>query len=332
MIKLILDTDPGVDDAMAIAYALCHPGIDLLALTTVFGNVEQAIAHRNAQYLLQRFGARDVAVAAGATAPLVQPRLPPADFVHGADGLGNCFPAEAVPLDGSARHAQLDSLDAADFIIARAKACPGEITLVAVGPLTNVALALRREPALPGLLRELVIMGGAVDEPGNVSPLAEANFFNDPHAADEVFNGDWPASVVGLDVTHQVMLTDTHLGRLRDQAGDTGRLIWETSRFYVDFYMSVGAARHHAERCCAMHDAAAIARVVMPDAFGTVAGAARVVPDGIAVGQFAIDRVGGAFALPHWEDRPTSVQACMQVDAARVRDDFLNTLIEHHDA
>lgn len=330
MIKLILDTDPGVDDAMAIAYALCHPGIELLALTTVFGNVAQEIAHRNAQYLLQRFGARHVAVAAGAIEPLVQPRLPPADFVHGADGLGNCFPASVLPLDASARHARLDSRDAADFIISEARASPGEIALVAIGPLTNVALALQREPELPHLLRELVIMGGTVDEPGNVSPLAEANFFNDPHAADQVLAGDWPASIVGLDVTHQVMLTDTHLGQLRDRAGETGRLIWDTSRFYVDFYMSAGAARRHGERCCAMHDAAAVARVVVPDAFGTVAGAARVVPDGIAVGQFAIDRNGGAFALPHWNDRPTSVQACMQVDAERVRTDFLSTLIEHH--
>ncbi len=133
MHKIILDTDPGVDDAMAIAYALAHPDIDLLALTTVFGNVNIDFATRNAQYILDTLGANTVAVAKGCAIPSVQSPLPHADFVHGADGLGNQYPGskpgqpatEAARLRSGARHANLEPLDAADFIIESARAAPG---------------------------------------------------------------------------------------------------------------------------------------------------------------------------------------------------------------
>ena len=240
MHKVILDTDPGVDDAMAIAYALVHPDIELLALTVVFGNINIDFATRNAQYVLDVLGATDVAVAKGAAIPSVQAPRPHADFVHGADGLGNIYPgsvpgiaaAQAAPLRTDARHSTIEPLDAADFIINAARENPGQITLVAVGPLTNIAEALRREPSLPDLVAGLVIMGGTVDEPGNVSPVSEANFLNDPHAADALFAVDWPATVVGLDVTHQIMLKDSHLQSLGEQAGLSGELIWNSIRFW----------------------------------------------------------------------------------------------------
>lgn len=341
MHKIILDTDPGVDDAMAIAYAFTHPDIELLGLTTVFGNVNIDLATRNAQFILETLGATTVAVAKGEAVPSVQAPLPHAEFVHGADGIGNAYPGSTpelpanddAALSPAARHATIEQLDAADFIIASARAQPGEITLVAVGPLANIAEAYRREPELPSLVAGLVIMGGTVDEPGNVSPLAEANFFNDPHAADALFAADWPATVVGLDVTHRIMIMDSELKRLDEQAGKTGSFIWETSRFYVDFYSSSGAAKAAvdagAEPRCAMHDAAAIAYVLIPDAFEISSGAARVVPDGMASGQLALDRNGYAYALPHWQDRPAT-HVCMAVDSKRVRDHFLTSLINHH--
>ncbi len=341
MHKVILDTDPGVDDAMAIAYALAHPDIELLALTTVFGNINIDYATRNAQYILETLGAQSVAVAKGAAVPGVQSPLPHADFVHGADGLGNVYPGsqpgsaatQTAPLTATARHASLEPLDAADFIIAAARAEPQQITLVAVGPLTNIAEALRREPELPSLVAGLVIMGGTVSEPGNVSPVAEANFLNDPHAADALFAADWPATVVGLDVTHRIMLGDSHLKSLQDHARNTGDLIWSSSRFYVDFYTRSGAAKEASEQGaepqCAMHDAAAVAYVVMPDAFTVASGAARVIPDGLAVGQLALDRKGYAYSLPHWQNRPAT-HVCMSVDAERVRQDFLSIIIDHH--
>jgi len=236
-----------------------------------------------------------VAVAKGAAVPSVQAARPHADFVHGADGIGNIYPGStpgnpartAIELSDDAQHSSLHALDAADFIIQSARDNPGEITLVAVGPLTNIAEALRREPKLPEMVAGLVIMGGTVEEPGNVSPVAEANFLNDPHAADALFAVEWPATAA-------------------KEAADKG-----------------------AEPQCAMHDAAAIAYVVLPEAFTVSSGRARVVHDGIAIGQFAIDRKGYAYAVPHWENRPFT-NACMQVDAQRVRDDFLQTIINNH--
>ena len=341
MQKVILDTDPGVDDAMAIAYALAHPDIELLGLTTVFGNINIDFATRNAQYILDSLGATTVAVAKGAAVPGAQAPRPYADFVHGADGLGNVYPGsqpgvaatQPAALTASARHASLASLDAADYIIDKVRAHPGEITLVAVGPLTNIAEAFRREPELPSMVAGLVIMGGTVDEPGNVSPVAEANFLNDPHAADAIFAADWPTTVVGLDVTHRIMLGDSHLASLRDSARLTGELIWSSSRFYVDFYTRSGAAREAADQGlepqCAMHDAAAIAYVVMPEAFTVSSGPARVVHEGIAIGQLALDRKGYAYPVLHWQNRPAT-HVCMAVEAERVRQNFLQTIIDHH--
>ena len=341
MHKIILDTDPGVDDAMAIAYALFHPDIELLALTVVFGNINIDFATRNAQYVLDVLGANDVAVAKGAAIPGVQAPRPHADFVHGADGLGNVYPGSTAgvaasveaPLRADARHSSIEPLDAADFIINAVRENPGQITLVAVGPLTNIAEALRREPTLPELVAGLVIMGGTVDEPGNVSPVSEANFLNDPHAADALFAVDWPATVVGLDVTHKIMLKDSHLKLLGENAGLSGKLIWASSRFYVDFYTQSGAAQESVangdEPQCAMHDAAAIAFVVMPEAFTTESGAARVIDDGIAIGQLALDRKGYDYPVPYWQGRPAT-SVCMKVESEAVRQNFLQTIIDHH--
>jgi len=126
------------------------------------------------------------------------------------------------------------------------------------------------------------------------------------------------------------MIGDSHLAELRDGGGLIGDLIWRTSRFYVDFYTNKGAGRAGAEPCCAMHDAAAIGYLLMPDAFEVVQGAARVVTEGVALGQLAIDRKGYQYALPHWNDRPSSSGACMAVDADRVLRDFIDTIKHSH--
>jgi len=327
--KVILDTDPGIDDAMAIAYALAHPDIDLLALTTVFGNVSVDKATRNAQYILDVFGATNVDVVNGASVPVIQKPLPHSEFVHGDDGIGNCYPQQAHELNSNAKHTDIHALSAADYIIEQARAHPGEIDLIAVGPLSNLALALEKEPELPNLVKQLIVMGGAVDEPGNVTPVAEANFFNDPHAADQLLARDWPMTVVGLDVTHKVMITDTHLAKLRDNAGTMGDFLWRSSRFYIDFYSSKGAAKNQSEPQCAMHDAAAVAYLVEPDAFTVETGAARVIEAGVAAGQLTMDRRGYQYATDHWSNRAANNRACMGVNANRVLDSFVNTIIDH---
>ena len=327
--RVILDTDPGVDDAMAIALCVTHPDIELLALTTVFGNVSVEQSTRNAQFVLDVFGATDVVVSKGLGQPLVLPPQAHSESVHGADGLGNCCD-KTRQLNAHAAHKTLHELPAPEFIIAQAKQNPGDITLIAVGPLTNVAKALELEPDLPSLLKSLVIMGGALDEPGNVTPVAEANFFNDPHAADQVLAVDWPATVIGLDVTHQIMVNDSQLASLRDGAGDTGKLLWESSRFYVDFYVKKGAAKDQQEPACAMHDAAAVLYLLMPEAFDVVTGRSRVVDSGIAIGQLTCDRKGYVYSLPHWESVTGSTGIAMAVNSESVRQEFLNRLMQHH--
>lgn len=320
MPKIILDTDPGIDDAQAIAFAIAHPDIELLGLTTVFGNAEVDLTTRNALHILDVFGQPQIPVARGASDPLKQARYPAPDFVHGKDGLGNVNITQpsGAPV----------SENAAEFIVRMANEIPGEITLVAIGPLTNIAQAVDLDPSLPTKVKSLVVMGGSVSHPGNVTPLAEANFFNDPHAADAVFAHDWPATIIGLDVTLQTVLRDQDLAMIRDTAGHAGQFLWDTSRFYINFYASRLARLGSTDRSCAMHDASALVYTVLPDAFQLVAGPTRVVTDGIAAGQLSVDTQQEPYVLPAWTHRPHTA-AAIGVDAPRVLDTFLNTITKH---
>ena len=181
--KVIFDTDPGVDDAMALYFALAHPAIDVLGIATTFGNVTVQQAATNALYLCAIAG-RKIPVSQGVDRPWRKLSEAPPVHIHGADGLGN-LPTR-MPVDRA-----LDPRCAAQFIVDLAREQPDEITLVAVGPLGNLSLALRLEPRLPDLLRQVIIMGGTILEPSNMSPMAEANIWNDPHAADRVFTRGW---------------------------------------------------------------------------------------------------------------------------------------------
>ncbi len=203
--QIILDCDPGVDDALAIAYAVGSPQLDLIGITTVAGNVSLDKTTANALRVRDFLGAAGIPVTAGSAAPLVRPALT-AERVHGSDGLRGAplSPAAAGPRDGHA----------ADFIIETVMAAPGEITLVAVGPLTNIALALQREPALAAQVRDFVIMGGSSSR-GNVTPAAEFNIAADPEAAAEVFAAGWTVTMVGLDVTLQALATPAVIDQLR---------------------------------------------------------------------------------------------------------------------
>jgi purine nucleosidase len=202
---VILDCDPGIDDALAIAFACAHPGLDLAGLTTVSGNVDLAKVTRNALSVLELAGRPDLPVVAGSGQPLLRPPLD-ARGVHGESGLGAAqLPtARAAPASGHA----------VDFLIDTIGAAPGEITLVGVGPLTNIALALRREPRLAGWVRDFVIMGGSAGR-GNVTPAAEFNIAADPEAAAIVFGAGWRVTMVGLDVTLQARATPDIQDRMR---------------------------------------------------------------------------------------------------------------------
>lgn len=302
--KIIIDTDPGVDDAMAILFALKSPEVDLVGLTTVFGNVYTDQATQNALRLVEFAKRPDIPVAQGATLPLVVPLSYVADFVHGADGLGHTHPP---PPQGQAL-----AKPAAQFVVEMVMNNPGQITLVAVGPLTNLALALALEPRLVDHVAEVVIMGGAATVGGNVNPAAEANIFHDPHAADLVFTAGWPVTMVGLDVTTKTIMSDAYLDSFKAAGTRTTRFIYDISRFYVDFFhQEVGLAGIHT------HDPSAVAYVINPTLFTTERAPVRVITEGLAQGQTLLDRQQRWREPNPWTGQPLT-NVCLDVDSPRL--------------
>ncbi|MDQ3250434.1 MAG: nucleoside hydrolase [Chloroflexota bacterium] len=300
--KIIIDTDPGIDDAMAILFALNSPELEIVGLTTIFGNVWTQTGTHNALRLLEFAGRSEIPVAHGADKPLFIPFDEPATFVHGQNGLGE------VPLPMPTT--QPDPRSAAQFIVDTVMADPGAITLVPIGPLTNIALALMIEPRLIENVAGVVVMGGAAAVNGNVNPAAEANIWHDPHAADRVFTAGWEVTMVGLDVTMKTCMDEAFLESLRGNR--TGDLLHGMSHFYLDFHAQV-----YGERTCHTHDPSAIAYLIDPTLFRTRRGPLRVICEGIALGQTLWDQ-HGHYELPHaWKNhRPVNV--CVDVDAERL--------------
>ena len=306
--KVIYDTDPGVDDAMALYFALAHPNIEVVGITTTFGNVTVEQAALNALYLSEIAG-RNIPVTRGVATPWCKPSEAPPAHIHGVDGLGNL--AQRLPVKQA-----LDPRSSAQFIVDMARAQPGDITLVAVGPLGNLGLALKLEPKLPQLLREVILMGGTLLEPGNVSPVAEANIWNDPHAADPVFTAGWKLTMVGLDVTHRVILPLALFKKIalhhQHPATDT---LHQAVAFYANFYSGLypHVAKIHG---CFGHDVLAFVYLVRPELFSTEQGCVRVITEGLAQGQTIMNRKGHAnYPQAGWEPDKPHTLACMTVDA-----------------
>jgi len=251
--KLVIDTDPGVDDAMAILYAALSPEIELLGLTTIFGNVPVDKATRNALRLVEHAGL-NIPVAEGAAVPLVMPANPHAAVVHGEEGFGH-MPALEPKGRAIAR-------TAAEFLCDMARAHKGELVVCAIGPITNVALAIQRDPEFVRNVARIVLMGGAYGVPGNVTPHAEANTWNDPHALNVVIGSGAEVVMVGLDVTMQTMCDDAFFDGLAAAHPAFGGFLREASHFYLDFYETfVGT------RWCSLHDPAAVIACTHPEMF-----------------------------------------------------------------
>lgn len=225
--KILIDTDPGIDDALAILLALASPEVQVEGLTVVSGNctVDQGVT--NALSILKMIDREDIPVRRGAAVPLVQPLLI-APETHGGAGFGY---ARLAPADTPV-HPQ----HAVDFLVERILAQPGEITLVCIGPLTNLALALRLHPEIIPAIPEVILMGGAIRHGGNTSPLAEFNTYCDPHAAHIVFHSGLPITLVPLDVTYQVIFTRQDLLRLSPQSSRVAGFIADATRFYMEFH------------------------------------------------------------------------------------------------
>jgi purine nucleosidase len=247
----VIDTDPGIDDALALFFALATLDVQLEAVTTVSGNVSVDKTTRNALSLLDLAGRGDVPVARGADRPLLRPAVY-ADYVHGRNGVGD------VELPPPRREPA--ALHAVEMIIQTILSAPGEITLVTLGPLTNLALAVRREPRIAEAVREVVSMGGALRVPGNVSPAAEFNIYADPHAAQIVFSAGWPIRLVSLDVTQQTVMAREQFATL---AG-TGHPVTRTIQAMTDFYYDQFAGPRGIESL-SMHDPLCVAAALYPD-------------------------------------------------------------------
>jgi inosine-uridine nucleoside N-ribohydrolase len=245
-VKILLDCDTGVDDAITLlllASSIRAGEVELAGVGTVHGNVDPRTGALNTLRMLELTGVERVPVAVGAARPMAQDVHYALD-VHGADGLGETgMPApKGDPVDATAP----------EQIVRLARAHPGELTLLAIGPLTNLAVALLLEPRLPELIREVVIMGGAFDHPGNITTHAEANVWHDPEAADLVFSAGWPIVLVPLDATHPTAVDAAWLDRLAAAGTEVTRFASDVLDFYVRVYTPILGRRG-----CVVHDALA---------------------------------------------------------------------------
>lgn len=251
--RIILDTDPGADDALAILLMLASPEIKLEAITTVHGNVTIDKTTRNALALLEFLNGKNIPVARGCSLPLVKPpHQQKGETVHGSSGMGRTNLPEPT-LKPVETHA-------VDYLIERFLAEPNELTLFAIGPLTNVALAIRKEPKFAGAVKELVIMGGAIRSGGNMSPLAEFNIYEDPHAAHIVFNSGIPMTLIPLDVTYKCLLTSADVERLNKIGSPISKFIRDVTADYMEFYL-----KYEGFAGCALHDPLTVAAIIAPE-------------------------------------------------------------------
>ncbi|KEQ24811.1 nucleoside hydrolase [Paenibacillus tyrfis] len=256
--KIIIDADTGIDDALAILYALKAPAVRVEGITTVFGNISVRQATDNTLRLLRLADAGyEVPVVQGAEGPLVRKLEGSfATHVHGVNGIGNVElpPADQQPLAEAAD----------DFIIRKADELNQELVLVTLGRLTNLAQALAKDPALPAKIKHVYVMGGTIHSPGNVTPVAEANIWGDPEAADAVFSSGLPVTMVGLDVTMKTRLTRHHLDFLQRHGKEENRKIVDFICDSMPFYFGYYRASNYFLDSAPLHDPLTVLAAVEP--------------------------------------------------------------------
>lgn len=301
-LKIVIDTDPGVDDAMAIFYAHAAPDIELLGLSTVFGNVYVDQATRNALFLIDMLGV-NIPVARGCDKPLDNRSFQSSVLVHGAEGFGNFtdIPEKSTSL----------TENGPEFLVRMAKEHKGELVVCAIAPLTNIARAIQLDPEFSTNVEKIVIMGGAVDCPGNVSEFAEANIFHDPYAAQIVLGSNANILLVGLDVTLKTLCLPDDFDRMEREAPVTGGFLKYIGEFYLDFYWEVAG-----KEGCGLHDSTALIACTHPHLFSKE----DVPVDVILSGQEA-----GNTHRSTKLDRP-KISVCLDVEAQKVNNMFLDLI------
>lgn len=317
--KIILDVDLGIDDAFALLLAHYSPAIDLVGVTTVFGNATIDIGTRNTLYIKEKFGI-EAEVYRGAAAALYEPEKPSPTFVHGEDGLGDVEERIAPTATAS-------EIAAPEFIAETILENPGEITVVAVGPFTNLMLARLLAPEIVDNVRDVIVMGGAAGfagELGNATTVGEANVINDPHAAGALFRYDWPVTMVGLDVTYTEdgSTGPEYMQRLAAEGGEAGAFLERINRFYMGFY-----ERSRGVRTTFQHDSIAVAYAIDPALFETRRGKIRVINEGVAKGQTIFCPEGHhEWDAPGWADLPTQT-VCSRLDGPGFLDLYRKTIV-----
>lgn len=248
--KVIIDTDPGVDDAFALLLAMRSPELNILAITAVAGNVPLSFTLPNALRMVEIAERTDIPVAGGASEPIIR-KLVTAAYAHGENGLGGVnFPVPTIrPVK---EHA-------AELMCRLVRKNPGEVYLIGIGPLTNLGLALRQDPEIAKMIRGIVLMGGSLSG-GNVTPAAEFNFYVDPEAASIVFDSGIPITMVGLDVTRKVELTELHIGLLEAGGGKVSVAAAKIARKIMELYKMHGNSGGPN-----MHDPLAVSALIQPD-------------------------------------------------------------------
>ena len=307
---IILDTDPGVDDALAIMLALGSPELDVIGICTVSGNVPLKTGTRNAQGLLQLLDRADIPIFAGADTPLKRDPVF-ATEVHGESGMGQAvLPEPSQEVKG----------DAVDFLVQTLSDQPGEITIIAVGPLTNLALAEQRQPEILQKARQVIVMGGAIAETGNSTPVAEFNFYADPHAAQIVVHSGAALLIVPLDATRQVILSES------DIENQIAPLQTVASQFVGDAVQNVLALYRQLGRepIVYLHDPLAVGAAIVPELLRVETLYIDIETSGdLTLGQVVTDRRG--LPLPYRLGKP--VNCAMHVNAEAFLPLFLTRVL-----
>jgi inosine-uridine nucleoside N-ribohydrolase len=299
--KIIIDTDAGIDDAMAMFLAIKSDEIDIVGITTVFGNTYVENSTRNVFAVLAAAERDDIPVAEGAGSPIARAWEPRTGKFHGHDGLGGGAD-QLVRLDSAPL-----SVSAAQFIVEKIMARPGEITIAALGPVTNLALALRLKPDITKYVKRVVLLGGAFWMPGNATPTAEANFHNDPESAQIVCGAAWEVTLVGLNVTTRINMTNAYVEQLCSRHSRITEFIAKT----VPFYQRAYALHHEMDKAIYCHDATLIAYLVKPELFSVQRIPICIQTDGKAAGMTIRDD------KQHWADS-SYVNVCTDVESDSV--------------
>lgn len=310
--RIILDVDTGIDDALAILFALKSPHLAVEGITTCFGNVSVEQATKNTLQVIELAALeRNPTVAMGADQPLLRKWSGPVPHIHGENGLGNVVLPEP---------AQMASIEhAADYIVRKVNENVGEITLVFVGRLTNLALALAKDAKLPEKVKEVVFMGGAIRVPGNVTPVAEANIAGDPEAAHLVFESGLPLTMVGLDVTMQAVFTAEDLERLIRESGQENQAMIQFVRKIMEFRFDA-YKREHSLGGSPLHDPLAVAVVADPSLVKKEKMWVKVETKGeLSSGATIADLRGTALER-------TNLSVCVEVDRNRFIEQFISVL------